>query len=246
MKVEVSILKRPDSGAATCQVRRRRKGYCVQIPVRVIRPDGCISEETENDFFEPRHSADLNEPCACTSDLSGLPESHDTAIIDAAAPSNVTIGFAADSAPSETEEEPLPPVLPDPDEEELLAMIAEEEAEMESMLSQEDGMEEEEPLEDFDKTVASEFFGESADGDPAPSSDRQAASSHYVRYFDRSTSGERVEVETSDATGQEIICVDEQSGRISRVCGFIRNNSHAAEDENTESSAEDEVSSDDE
>jgi len=49
-----------------------------------------------------------------------------------------------------------------------------------------------------------------------------AATEQYMRYFDRSTSGERVEVEDPNATGQEIICVDGESGKISRVCGFIR------------------------
>lgn len=52
--------------------------------------------------------------------------------------------------------------------------------------------------------------------------DIQAADSQFMRYFERSKDGERLEVDRSNAAGQEIICRDEESGKLSRICGIIK------------------------
>lgn len=58
-----------------------------------------------------------------------------------------------------------------------------------------------------------------------------------IRFFDRDASGEWVEdSHDSAATGQKVICYDGESGRLSRICGIIRNDGDraAADDEDTE------------
>jgi len=52
----------------------------------------------------------------------------------------------------------------------------------------------------------------------------QPAESSYMRYFDRDEQGDMVELTSeSGATGQSVVCYDEQSGKLSRVCGIIKN-----------------------
>ncbi len=46
-----------------------------------------------------------------------------------------------------------------------------------------------------------------------------------MRYYDRDDDGELVEVEPSEAIGQEVIYIDRDSGKMKRVCGIIRNGS---------------------
>lgn len=48
-----------------------------------------------------------------------------------------------------------------------------------------------------------------------------ADTSAYMRYFDRDAQGGRVAASRDNATGQEVICIDESSGRLSRVCGIM-------------------------
>ncbi len=56
-----------------------------------------------------------------------------------------------------------------------------------------------------------------------------AEGSAYMRYFDRDTHGGRVEVSRDVATGQEVVCYDEASGKLSRVCGIIKKDGDSSE-----------------
>lgn len=45
----------------------------------------------------------------------------------------------------------------------------------------------------------------------------------FCRYFDRDNQGEMVEVDQADASGREFVYIDENSGKLSRICGIIKN-----------------------
>jgi len=264
MKVEVNAIKRPGVKVSVTLARVRRGGLRVSIPVRTAaRNEVCPEAETADivvGFVDNADGIIAHEGISCDKLPSG-----DNAEIE---------GVCEDEALPEPEA-----ALPEdePDEEELLALIAEEEAEMASQLQQqssalltaEDGDEPgacdsvgelfgEEPVEFFGEESSSEaadnetetntipfdvvqdgfFDSESADtdgnGNGADRPDQSAPVEQYMRYFDRSTDGEKVEVSDNRASGQEIICVNGESGRLSRVCGFIRNNQSAQPTEEDE------------
>lgn len=52
----------------------------------------------------------------------------------------------------------------------------------------------------------------------------------YCRYFDRDNQGAMVEVNQSNASGREYVCIDENSGKLSRICGIIKNEPDNDED----------------
>lgn len=261
MKVEVSIVKKPESNDRKSRkvevilAKAKRMGYCIPVPVRPVARDADTAEDTSlpaecvQEIAED--IADYTLPCEDMPDPFFSLEENSEEPIDEE--------FLYDGECDETEDEI--------DEDELLALIAEEEAEMAAQPADRysaasdtwdyaddasdkeyvdelacevqelvDGLAEPEELEDRvcvgdetqepteELTDADEFDkygGDSAeDGDIQP--DDHAPMEQYMRYFDRSTSGERVEVNDQQAAGQEIICVDGESGKISRVCGFIK------------------------
>ena len=52
----------------------------------------------------------------------------------------------------------------------------------------------------------------------------------FCRYFDRDNQGEMVEVSQSNASGREYVYIDENSGKLSRICGIIKNETDSDED----------------
>ncbi|MBP3414616.1 MAG: hypothetical protein J6L81_05420 [Clostridia bacterium] len=57
----------------------------------------------------------------------------------------------------------------------------------------------------------------------APDSDNDSDTGVFCRYFDRDNQGEMVEVDQADASGREFVYIDENSGKLSRICGIIKN-----------------------
>ncbi len=47
----------------------------------------------------------------------------------------------------------------------------------------------------------------------------------YIRYISRDDHGDKVEVARRKADGQEVVCYDNDSGKLSRVCGIIKKES---------------------
>lgn len=197
MKVDVSVIKRPGVKVEITLARGNRRGRRVNIPVRVApylaeEPADIeaaeLFEETTFDVVEPEDElsdADLSPEENSEDDSSCVPEDDDIA-----------------AEPVETADQ-LNEV--DPDEEELLRLIAEEEAEM---------------------AASQQNYTE-----PQPPS-------HYMSYLDRTESGDIFEVDDTHASGQKIVCVDGESGRISRVCGFIKNNQPAGDNSPNQSGEE--------
>lgn len=52
--------------------------------------------------------------------------------------------------------------------------------------------------------------------------DARTEASTVMRYFERDSDGEMVEVKSNEAKGQEVVCYDEKSGKLSRICGIIK------------------------
>lgn len=210
MKVEVSIIKRPAVKVEVTLAKARRKGYCVQIPVRVAQDEILPVSDVEETLLPDAESADAEDVC------TPVPEEEtDESAAD-------LCQDAEDTSASDIAVE-----AEDIDEDDLLALIAEEEAEMQAQ--QIEDRIEEEFVDSFDKAAESAGFfadSESAElpADEISASEAPPSTEQFYRYFGRNNSGERFEVDNSNASGQEIVCVDGESGRISRVCGFIRHN----------------------
>ncbi len=297
MKVEVCIVKKPGKKVEVTLAKSKYRRHCIPVPVRVAPKLSDIDDditlaasENADDIY------DVDPVC------EDQPDFFFTFEEDPEFPLDEEFLFDGDDA--EAEENVSEEINEDIDEDELLALIAEEEAEMAAQqinspeesspagytardhaddaadeeyvselasevqeLVDELGCEDESIDQCYDDSVSAveaqeivdemnlidEIFdncddvledgvctaGEAqelvdeltADFEPDEDSfdkyggkddDSSAATEQYMRYFDRSTSGERVEVEDPNATGQEIVCVDGESGKISRVCGFIR------------------------
>lgn len=188
MKVDVNISKRPGVRVEINLVHGRPR-HRVSIPVRVAP----YLAEDFDELTEPIEAVPLDEVEEIIEEEELLSE-------------EAVELFDDDEQPDEiVEDEPEESFDPqniyadaDPDEEELLRLIAEEEAEM----------------------AASGHSGIS----------EQLPEGHYMRYLDRSVSGDIFEVDDSHAIGQKIICIDGESGRLSRVCGIIKHNPATAND----------------
>ena len=98
----------------------------------------------------------------------------------------------------------------DEDSEELTSIIDKELESLDSVLIQREGAADEAPVQESEIP-------------------RSAETSAYMRYFDRDAQGGRVEASRDNATGQEVICIDEASGRLSRVCGIIKKDGDMSE-----------------
>lgn len=59
--------------------------------------------------------------------------------------------------------------------------------------------------------------------DSASDADNDSDTGVFCRYFDRDNQGEMVEVDQADASGREFVYIDENSGKLSRICGIIKN-----------------------
>ncbi len=225
MKVEVNKHRRPGVKVSVTLARAKRRGSCISIPVKVTAKnensvESGITEEIvqriENSIgFVPCDAEETVEPtgfCDPSEDFS----SEDYAEVQ------------PDPAAEEIFEDA-------PDEEDLLALIAEEEAEMASQLLHQSNAAFSE-ANDF--SVDEPVDAPAEEPVDAPENEHHPQVEQYVRYFDRSTDGEKFEVTDTRANGQEIICVDGESGRLSRVCGFIKNNQSAQPAEDEESSVQ--------
>ena len=240
MKVEVTIIKRPSVKVEVTLAKARRRGYCVSIPVRVA--------QDEQPAVSPEELLEATEAEAAPAD--------ETAECESAAVSDCEDSDETDTpdTPDSADDMELTDDADEIDEDDLLALIEEEEAEMNAQLhnceagTSADLAEAADVFEDtLDKAAESEAFfaeSESEDGgdfvspDDNPSAEQAAGTEQFVRYFGRDTNGERFEVYGSDASGQEIVCVDGESGKLSRVCGFIRHNQPAENSEDNASSDE--------
>lgn len=212
MKVDVNIIKRPGVKVDVTLARGSRRGRRVTIPVRVAP---YLAEQTDDSFIDELF-ADLP-----AEDAPELQDAEDTAEALSEEPEAEPEEEAAEEIPAEE-----PAVTEDiaedydPDEEELLRLIAEEEAEMAAAAA--------EQAQNSAQNTASEYIpqeeyaAEPEQAEPKPDS-------HYMSYIDRTDDGGIREVDDTHAAGQKIVCVDGESGRISRVCGFIRNNSPVEE-----------------
>lgn len=182
MKVDVNISKKPGVRVEINLVHGRPRQR-ISIPVRV-------APYLAEDFDEPAESVDTLAPEEFIENEAQLTEEP------------AELSGEGEQADEFVEDEPESPfdlqdmfTDADPDEEELLRLIAEEEAEM----------------------AAS---GQNITSESLPQG-------HYMRYLDRTVNGDIYEVDDSHAIGQKIICIDGESGRLSRVCGIIKHN-HAA------------------
>ena len=93
-----------------------------------------------------------------------------------------------------------------------------------------------------DKSVLSDngYAGEDYDddyGDVSFEDGEDDDTSVNVRYFDRGNDGERVEVERSAAVGQEVVVIDNESGKMKRICGIIKRGQAAQPDGDAEDGA---------
>ncbi len=237
MKVDVSIIKRPAVKVEITLARGSRRGQRVSIPVRVAPYLAAEADQTDLPVFtdEPELSSDVLE--------EEFPvESIDEDALSEDQESDVTVtepDETVDAAPEA-----------DPDEEELLRLIAEEEAEMEAALhkAQETEFavpsviepEENEPAvaEPVNTEVDCDCKEPLIIGDIIEESTVSQPDSISMSYLDRSESGEVFEVNDVKASGQKIVCVNSESGRISRVCGFIKTNQSTDDTSEPEGSAE--------
>ncbi len=213
MKVDVNIIKRPGVKVDVTLARGSRRGRRVTIPVRVAP---YLAEETEDSFV-----ADLFDE----EDVL-LPEAQDDADALPEEPEAEAEEEAVEEIPAEE-----PAVTEDiaedydPDEEELLRLIAEEEAEMAAAAKAAEGFAQTEAQ--FEAPYEPAEFIPEESGTAEPEQAEPKPDSHYMSYIDRTDDGGIREVDDTHAAGQKIVCVSGESGRISRVCGFIRNNSTA-------------------
>lgn len=214
MKVEVSRIKRPGIKVSVTLARARRAGTCISIPVHAAAKVEAPAEPEAEEFcigFADTADDVIDEAITSCDDV----------------PVEETVQDGDDMTACEdgADEGPVDELLEDaPDEEDLLALIEEEEAEMALHMQQQEAS----PFFDSETDpFAAEAVNEVADAEADYSSDQPAQVSQYMRYFDRNTDGQKFEVSDEQAIGQEIICVDEESGRLSRVCGFIKNNQSA-------------------
>lgn len=204
MKVDVNIIKKPAVRVEVNLARGQRGVRRMSIPVRVapylaeplpvsddnelpgLYEDPGVAVETDeiveavdDGAFEENTEFDEADEC------EDVVECDDDDIYDFSEEDDWTDGFSEDPAP---------------DEESLLQLIAEEEAEMEA---------------------AGIRMDDASEGLP---------NGHYMRYLDRRENGDIYEVDDSHATGQKIICIDGESGRLSRVCGFIKHGRSSGEE----------------
>ena len=208
MKVEVSKIKRPGVKVSVTLARSRRKGSCITIPVR----PAAQSEST------PENEVSVSNAEREQTVIGFAPAAEDGFDVVAEAVEETDCDDVIEEAPIDASDEE---VL---DEEDLIALIEEEEAEMASQLHQQDA---ENDL-SSEEVSESEPANDAAETDAADDLPEQPAQvEQYMRYFDRSNDGEKFEVSDTRANGQEIICVDGESGRLSRVCGFIKHNQSA-------------------
>lgn len=214
MKVEVSRIKKPGIKVSVTLARAKRAGSCISIPVHAVAKNEIASEVEPSEitigFADTCNAIEDGEVFSCGDDSS-------EETVDSAVDEIICVEEAV-----ETIEDELPEDAPD--EEDLLALIEEEEAEMALQMQQQETaahfIEDSSP-------IAAEAAEEPAEPDIISNSEQSAQVSQYMRYFDRRTDGEKFEVANESASGQEIICVNEESGRLSRVCGFIRNSQPA-------------------
>jgi len=244
MKVEVSKIKRPGVKVSVTLARSRRKGSCITIPVR---PAAQSEGAPENEVIVSNAE---REPTV----IGFAPGAEDEFDVVAEAVEETDCDVVSEDAPIDVSDEE---VL---DEEDLIALIEEEEAEMASQLHQQDDVSDsvcedvfadepadepedlltdqtafvsedvsaEEITEDTEEVSEAEPADDTVEADAADGHpDQPAQVEQYMRYFDRSTDGEKFEVSDTRANGQEIIGVDGGSGRLSRVCGFIKHNQSA-------------------
>lgn len=213
MKVEVSRIKRTGVKVSVTLARAKRGGSCINIPVRAVAKDEIAPEAEPAEItigFADTSGEDADDAAVACDVLSGEESAED--VCDESVCEEDSAEDAADELPED-----------DPDEEALLALIAEEEAEMALHMQQQEAAA---------QHIAAEAADEPEESEESSDSEQSAQVSQYMRYFDRRTDGEKIEVADERASGQEIICVDEESGRLSRVCGFIRNNQSAQPSDN--------------
>ena len=207
MKVDVNIIRRPGVKVEVNLARGRRNGTRVSVPVRVapylaedFPEDGLSAAPDEYELTEAPEAAEEAAEAEAQTFESELPEEESIEEDCAVSDQYEDYGDADDydnyDEYEEYEEYDEPqediPEEEAPDEEELLRLIAEEEAEL------------------------------AASGLAPDPDELQLPEGHYMRYLDRSEDGELHEVNDSAAAGRKIICVDSESGKISRVCGFIK------------------------
>lgn len=89
--------------------------------------------------------------------------------------------------------------------------------------------EEEESAGSSEEDYASEEDYEEYDEEEEYYEEDDPDTSVNVRYFDRDKQGGRVEVGRSEAKGQEVVIIDNESGRMKRICGIIKHGQKGAD-----------------
>lgn len=217
MKVDVNIIRKPGVRVEVNLARGRHRGRRVSVPVRVapyLAED--ISEAELPDIFEPAPAEELpaqpdaapaeseaaDQPCSEEGGAECADEYYDEYSdeygeeYDEDCDEDCCEAAEVDFYPDDEASEDTVP-----DEESLLRLIEEEEAEM----------------------AASGLNDRPLDGLNLPGS-------HFMSYLDRTEDGDVFEVDGTRASGQKIVSVDSESGRISRVCGFIKHGNGGGQD----------------